>query len=123
MNPLTEIRDLVYQKRFTEAFRLTYSSPYKVLALSYLHTHTKTSPKLLRTTSFYLYFDSLFSVVLSYEYGNGWYYYVDDHSINLFYYRWGYGWEYGNGGCGDGFTEYEQSSTNITRLLRLTKSC
>jgi len=48
-NPLTTIRDLVYQQRYSEAIRLTqsYPKPIKQIALPYIKTHTG-NPNLTR---------------------------------------------------------------------------
>jgi len=107
VNILTSLRDLVYQQRTSESFRLVYKSPYKPIGAFYLLNHAQT-PKTQRQGEDLSCFYSWGSP----EYGHcgdgtgcG-----DDLGWGT---GWGYGWIYGSysqNGWGDGFTKGYDSS-------------
>jgi len=86
MNPLTEIRDLVYQSRFTESFRLILSC--REVGLPYIRTHSwKLKP--IRKT---LWLDD------GYGLGDeGWGWGSGNGYGNSLGNGWGYGFNTGNG--------------------------
>jgi len=85
MNPLTTIRDLTYQNRFTESIRFIYtSSPDRVILIEYIKIHSN-DLKALRKRNWLELKKSTYGYVL---YGKGWDY--------LYYYEYnGFGWGYG----------------------------
>jgi len=89
MNPLTIVRDLVYQARYTESLRLIYSSPDEVyhIARSYIKNHSGNRNPYRH----------------SHWWDNGW---GDDASVGGYGYSWGDGKDYRDGdGLGYGWNQ------------------
>ncbi|MDH5523116.1 MAG: hypothetical protein OEY01_03845 [Desulfobulbaceae bacterium] len=114
MNTLTLIRDLVYQKRFTESFRLVCNPARESIGLSYIKTHSEN----LKPNRDSLWFDNSWGAGYGcdsrysyhsgkgFEWGDGW------------GYDWvkkGDGWSCGDGcgdGCGAGYWSRNGSSSH-----------
>jgi len=124
MNPLTLIRDLVYQRRFTESLRLLYLHPDKKIGLSYLLNHS-TEPSAIRKHTPIYAIDPVerFLPMRQFNMHSMLNFWPSDHdgstNLSLSGPAYGFGSGYGNGkggGIGDGADSFIRHGSRIPNI-------